>query len=166
MLSIRSERCSRQGICVPSSEVTFNAGSYCEIDFAMVILKALQMKARIFILGALLLALAVSPSAMRASSRALVVPSCHAPKSHVRVGHGRNAQGAPRKIAATLPGHHGPAPRMHRIRGKKISNQGIFVAASGRTAPRGYAFSPVLVSMQYPDGPNPSRGPPSTPVSL
>jgi hypothetical protein len=123
------------------------------------------MKARIFILGALLLAFAVSPSAMRASSRVIGVSSCHASTSNVRVRHGKNGLGAADRIAVKLPGHHAPAQRLHRIRGKKISVQRSLYLAAGRTALPGYVFSAVLVSMQDPDGPNPSRGPPSQ-VSL
>ena len=119
------------------------------------------MKARIFILGAMLLALAVSPSAMRAATGKLSAPSCHAP-THRHAG--RRSQAALHKLALTLPGHRNPSPRLHRIRGKKINAQSGFAFERGRTAPARYLFSFALIAPQIPGGPNPSRGPPQ--VSL
>lgn len=124
------------------------------------------MKTRGIIFGALLLALALSPSALRAMSRSSSAPSwsahsCQILKPQSHTSYGRQAQKSPHKIGASLPGHRGPAARLHRNRGKKISLQRGFAIARGCSEPSGYLFSLAPVRMQDPDGPNPSRGPPT-----
>lgn len=123
------------------------------------------MKARRIILGALLLALVVSPSAMRAMSRSLSAPACQAPRPRIYTTHAGRTERAPRKVADSLPGQNRPAPRLHRIRGKKISIQRGFVAPQRCSAQSRYLFAMAPVTLEDPDGPNPSRGPP-TQISL
>jgi hypothetical protein len=120
------------------------------------------MKARSLILRALLFAVVLAPSALRTSARPLRAPSCTVLKPQKRAGLvGVKAVLTPDQLVAAMPGHHGPAPRLHRIRGKKISIQSGFVSA-----PRCHARTVFLFSAEsfvQPDmgGPNPSRGPPS-----
>lgn len=119
------------------------------------------MKARWIILRALLLALVVSPSALRAMPRLLSVPSCQNAKSQIRANHARQKHKTGLEVAYSQPGHHRPAQRMHRIRGKKIGIERGFIAGQGSSARNRYVFSVSRARLQDPDGPNPSRGPPS-----
>jgi hypothetical protein len=134
------------------------AKSFCCWLYSML----LVMKARSLILRALLFAVVLAPSALRASARPLGAPSCTVMKPQMRAGLvGVKAVRTPDRLVAAKPGHHGPAPRLHRIRGKKINIQSGFVSA-----PRCYARTVFLFSAEsfiQPDmgGPNPSRGPPS-----
>ena len=120
------------------------------------------MKARSLILRALLFAVVLAPSALRASARPVGAPSCTVLKSQLRAASaGAKAVRTPDQWVAGVPGHHGPAPRLHRIRGKKISVQRGFASASRCYARAVFLFS--AESFVQPDmgGPNPSRGPPS-----
>jgi hypothetical protein len=102
------------------------------------------MKTRWSIAGALLFALVLAPSALRASARPIGSSSCHVSKARF---HSDSAAERTREnlvqLVASAPSHHTPAPRLHRIRGKKIN---VLDASS---------------ELQIIDGPNPSRGPPS-----
>lgn len=120
-----------------------------------------SMNARRIIFGALLLALAVSSSAQRATGQSPSARSCHAGKPLIHTSYSRQARKSPRKVAVSLPGHRGPAARLHRKRGKKISIERGLAIAQGCSAPSRYLFSLAPVRMQDPDGPNPSRGPPA-----
>ena len=120
------------------------------------------MKARSLILRALLFAVVLAPSALRASARPLSAPSCTVLKPQVRAGSVRvNAVRTPDQLVAAMPGHHGPAPRLHRIRGKKISMQRGFASAPRCYARTVFLFSAESFAEQEMGGPNPSRGPPS-----
>jgi hypothetical protein len=119
------------------------------------------MKARWLIFGVLLLAFVVSPSEMRAIPHVPRMYPCPIAKTRVRNNYARQSQRAPREVAYSLPGHHRPAPRLHRIRGKKISIERSFIAATGSALPSRYVFAISPASLEGPDGPNPSRGPPS-----
>lgn len=119
----------------------------------------LIMKARWIIFGALLLALAVSPPALRAMPRALSVSSCKTSKSQIRTNHAGRPK-LQREVAYSLPAHR-PATRLHRNRGKKLSIERGFVRAQGFSAPSRYVFSMPRARLQDLDGPNPSRGPPT-----
>lgn len=120
------------------------------------------MKARWIIFGALLLALVVSPSAMRAMPRVQRVFSpCQIAKSQIRGNYGKQRHKAPREVAYSLPGQHRPAPRLHRNRGKKINIQRGLMTMARCFAPCRYVFSITSAPLDVSDGPNPSRGPPA-----
>jgi hypothetical protein len=119
------------------------------------------MKARWVIFGVLLLAFVVSPSEMRAMPRVARVYPCLIAKARVGNNYARQRQRAPREVAYSLPGQHRPTPRLHRIRGKKISIGRTLIAAAGSSSPSRYIFAISPASLDGPDGPNPSRGPPS-----
>ncbi len=119
------------------------------------------MNARRIIFGALLLALTLSPSALRATSRSLSARSCQAGKPRIHTSHVRQAPKSPHRVSVSVPGHRGPAARLHRKRGKKISIERGLAIAQGSSAPSRYLFSLAPVRVQDPDGPNPSRGPPA-----
>lgn len=121
------------------------------------------MKARSFIVRALLFALVLAPSALRTSARPLGASSCGIAKPQLRanpVG-GRTAAGALDQLVASTPSHHAPAPRLHRIRGKKISMQGGLGPTPRSCTAAHLLISDARVGQQDFDGPNPSRGPPS-----
>ncbi|MGC1422235.1 MAG: hypothetical protein WA354_13255 [Terracidiphilus sp.] len=120
------------------------------------------MKARIFILRALLFALVLAPSALRTSARPLGASSCRVAKPELRASHEDRRTGEVLdQLVASTPGNHAPATRLHRIRGKKISTQWGLVATPLSCAPSHFLVSDVRVCEQDMDGPNPSRGPPS-----
>jgi hypothetical protein len=120
------------------------------------------MKARAFFIRALLFAIVLAPSALRASARPLAAPLCSVPSPHLRAGSvGVKFVSAPDQCLASTPGHHGPAPRLHRIRGKKISVQRGFASAPRCYASTGFLLSAASLVQQDMGGPNPSRGPPS-----
>lgn len=119
------------------------------------------MKVRWIILRALLLVLVVSPSAMRAMPRQLSIHACRTAKSHIRTTYNRQRHTVPQEVAYSQPGHNRPEPRMHRIRGKKVSIQRGFATAQAGSAPARYVLSISQALLQNPDGPNPSRGPPA-----
>jgi hypothetical protein len=120
------------------------------------------MKTRWSIAGALLFALVWAPSALRASAKPMAVSSCHVSKSRF---HSNNAGKRTREnlvqLVASAPSHHTPAPRMHRIRGKKINVQGSTILALRCFAASRYLVLDASSDLQNIDGPNPSRGPPS-----
>ena len=120
------------------------------------------MKARSFVVRVLLLALVLAPSAIRASARQLGAPSCRVAKSKSpasRVG-GRTS-GSLIQLVASTPGHHAPAPRLHRFRGKKLNIERGLVSTPRRITSTHFLVSDARVSQMELDGPNPSRGPPS-----
>jgi len=120
------------------------------------------MKARSFIVRALLFALMLVPSALRTSARPLGASSCRIAKSQLRANPvGGQTAGALDQLVASAPGHHAPAPRLHRIRGKKISMQGGLVPTPRSYTAAHFLASDARVGQQDLDGPNPSRGPPS-----
>ncbi len=118
------------------------------------------MKARSFIVRALLSALVLVPFAMRTSAKPLGALSCHVTKPQfrtVRAGGHRALD----QLVASMPGHHAPAPRLHRIRGKKISIQRGLVQMPRSFTPTHFLVLDARVGQHDMDGPNPSRGPPS-----
>ncbi len=120
------------------------------------------MKARSFIVRALLFALLLAPTAMRLSARPLGALSCRVAKPQLRVSHGGGQTGwAMDQFLASRQHPHAPAARLHRIRGKKISAQTGLVLTPGRCAPTHILISDSCIDQQDMDGPNPSRGPPS-----
>jgi hypothetical protein len=123
------------------------------------------MKARSLILRALLFAVVLAPSALWASARSLGAPSCTVLKPQVRQVRtgwaGVKTVRTPDQLMAAMPGHHSPAPRLHRIRGKKISMQRGFASAPRCYARMVFLFSAESIAEQEIGGPNPSRGPPS-----
>jgi hypothetical protein len=120
------------------------------------------MKARSFIVRALLFALVLAPSAMRMSAKQLGVPSCRVAKSHSHASRaGVKTGGSLDQLVAFTPGRHAPSPRLHRIRGKKISIERGPVATPRRHTPTHFLIADARVGQQEMDGPNPSRGPPS-----
>lgn len=118
------------------------------------------MRVRWITFGALLLALVVSPSAARAMTHSLSGYACQPSTPQIGSGY-RHGQRSPWNIADSFPGHNRPVPRLHRIRGKKISIERGFAVAQARAAQGRYLFSISPTRQQNPDGPNPSRGPPS-----
>lgn len=126
----------------------------------------MNMKARSFIVSALLFAIVLAPSALRASASHFGAPSCRVAKPPLRAGRaGGETSRARDQLVASMPGHHAPAPRLHRIRGKRISIQRSQLLTSECYAPRRFLITDVQVGQQDHGGPNPSRGPPS-PFSL
>ena len=120
------------------------------------------MKTRAFFVGALLFAMVLAPSALRASARPLGASSCQLPKTQLHNRSFKAQRGHTSGVLlASLPGHHRPAPRLHRIRGKKIGIQRIFALTPRSDARANFLFSFASVIQQDLDGPNPSRGPPS-----
>jgi hypothetical protein len=120
------------------------------------------MKARSLILRALLFAIVLAPSALRISARPLSAPSCRIPKVQLRSDHvNAKAASIPDRFVGSTAGHRTPAPRLHRIRGKKISIQNGFTSAPRCYAQTIFRFSAAPFVQQDMDGPNPSRGPPS-----
>lgn len=142
-----------EGFCAKSIAKRFVAG-YTQGSSAM--------KARSFIVRALLFAVVLAPSAIRTYARQLGVPSCRVAKSQSHPSRAKVATSSSlNQFVAFMPGHHAPAPRLHRIRGKKI----IIERGLEQTPPK-YASTHFLISdapsgQQEMDGPNPSRGPPS-----
>jgi hypothetical protein len=121
------------------------------------------MKARSYIVRALLFALLLVPSALRTWARPLGAPLCHVAKRQLRASHvDRHIQD---QLAASTPGHHVPAPRLHRIHGKKIGIQMGLTSTARSYTPTPFLNSDARIGRQDMDGPNPSRGPPS-PFSL
>ena len=126
----------------------------------------MNMKARSFIVSALLFALVLVPSALRASANHFGAPSCGAAKPPLRASHaGEETGGARDQFVASMPGRHAPAPRLHRIRGKRISIRRGLLLTPGGCTPMHFVLSDAHVGQQELGGPNPSRGPPS-PFSL
>jgi hypothetical protein len=120
------------------------------------------MKARIFIVRAFVLAMVLAPSTLWASARHLGVSSCRVEKAHYRASHTSRQRGRTLgQLVAAMPRHHAPAPRLHRIRGKKINVQSGLVFMARSYAPTRFDISDAQVGQQDLDGPNPSRGPPS-----
>jgi hypothetical protein len=124
--------------------------------------RLLTMKARSFIIRALLFAVVLTPFAMRMSARQLGAPSCRVVKSRSHASRARvEGSSSLDQLVAFRPAHHAPAPRLHRIRGKKISiERGLAQTPRGYT-PTHFLFSDAREGQQEVDGPNPSRGPPS-----
>lgn len=123
----------------------------------------MNMKARSFIVSALLFAIVLAPSALRASVSHLGEPSCRVAKPQLRASHVRaRTCRTLSQLVASSPGHHAPAPRLHRIRGKRIGIQRSLLPASGSYTPTLFALSDAKIGRQELDGPNPSRGPPSS----
>jgi hypothetical protein len=134
----------------------------CGFDLLLGILKVPCMKTRWSIAGALLFALVLAPSALRASARPIGSSSCHVSKARF---HSDSAAKRTREnlvqLVASAPSHHTPAPRLHRIRGKKINVQGSTILALRCFAASRYLVQDASSELQIIDGPNPSRGPPS-----
>jgi hypothetical protein len=124
------------------------------------------MKTRSFILRALLFALVLAPAAMPVSAKPAGALSCRVANLQLRaIDADGQAGGILDQFVASTQRHRAPAPRLHRIHGKKISVQAALVLA-----PRSCTLTDILVpdahvDQQDMDGPNPSRGPPS-PLSL
>jgi hypothetical protein len=119
------------------------------------------MKARWVIFGVFLLAVAVSPAAMRAVPLAPAFTSPPTTKFEIHTNYARHKHQSLRKVISSLPGHR-PATRLHRIRGKKLSIERAMLKAQGSSTPSRYVFSIAQVRPQNSDGPNPSRGPPAS----
>jgi hypothetical protein len=125
------------------------------------------MKVRFSIAGALLFVLVLAPTALRASARSMRVPPCRVAKTQRHIN-GAGTSNAVHLVQLVAPGpghHHTPAPRLHRIRGKKINVQGSPLPLLQSFAATRYLVPDTLFGRQNMDGPNPSRGPPS-PISL
>lgn len=120
------------------------------------------MKIRWSIAGALLFALVLGPCALQASARPAAASSCHLAKAQLRINQpGSRTAGAAIQLVASVPGHQAPAPRLHRNRGKKINIDGSVIPALQPVAATCYLTPGTSFVPQDPDGPNPSRGPPS-----
>ena len=120
------------------------------------------MKAPSFIVRVMLFAVVLAPFALRASARPMGAPSCRIAKPHFRASHGSGqTDRSLDQLVAFLPGHHAPAPRLHRIRGKKISIERGLAPPPPCSTPMYFLVSDTYAGQQDMDGPNPSRGPPS-----
>ena len=119
------------------------------------------MKARIFIVRALLFAVVLAPLALRATAKPLSAPSCTALRPQLDTGSvAIKAIGVTEQLVASAPSHRGPTT-LHRIRGNKISIERGFASAPRCFARASFLFSAASFNQQDMDGPNPSRGPPS-----
>lgn len=119
-----------------------------------------MIKARWAIFGTLLLALSVSPTAMRAMPRTLSLFTPPTAKSQTHTNRVSHRHSEARKVVSSQPGHR-PATRLHKIRGKKLSVDRDVLNAQASSAPSQYVFSIARVRQQDTGGPNPSRGPPA-----
>ena len=121
-----------------------------------------SMKTRWSIAGALLFALVLGPFALRASARPMAASSCDQAKSQLRINPpGSRTGGTLIQLVASVPGHQAPTPRLHRNRGKKINIDGSAIPALQPVAATCYLAPGTSFVQLDPDGPNPSRGPPS-----
>jgi hypothetical protein len=121
-----------------------------------------NMKARWSIAGALLFAHLVAPSALWASARLMGPSACHVAKPQVHTNDASTRKGGNLvRLVSSGPSHHTPAPRLHRIRGKKIGVQGSTILALECFAATRLLVPDSSSGLQDIDGPNPSRGPPS-----
>lgn len=120
------------------------------------------VKTRWSIAGTLLFVLALAPFAMLASARPMGASSCHLadPRSHSNIA-GKRKGGNLVQLVASRPGHHTPAPRLHRIRGKRINVQGNAILALQCFTTIRVVVQEATSGLRIMDGPNPSRGPPS-----
>ena len=120
------------------------------------------MKTRWSIAGVLLFALVLAPTALRASARTKGAPSCHVAMGQFHsVDEGKRTGVSLVQLVASRRGQHSPAPRLHRIRGKKINVQGSTILALQGIAATRFLVPDISSGLQSIDGPNPSRGPPS-----
>src|SRR5215469_8253404 len=124
--------------------------NYCEREFPVGYTQGSRyMKARRFTLRALLFALLLSPSSLLALARPFGAPSCELPKARFRVSHSaRKTRTAPPELLAALPSGQRPAPRMHRIRGKKVSVEREFVLDLFHSEESRYQFTFSTVERQ------------------
>jgi hypothetical protein len=116
------------------------------------------MKARSFIVRALLFALVLAPASMRVSARPLSAPSCRVAKPQLRASHAGRALD---QFVVSRERHRTPTPRLRRIRGKRLNTHLVLVLAPRRSAFTDILTSDARLEQQDLDGPNPSRGPPS-----
>jgi hypothetical protein len=120
------------------------------------------MKARSFIVRALLFALVLAPAAMRVSAKPLGAPSSRVANPRPQAIDGRvQTSRILDQFASSRRRPHAPAPRLHRIHGKKINLQTGAALASQSCALTHVLIADVRVRQQDMGGPNPSRGPPS-----
>jgi hypothetical protein len=120
------------------------------------------MKARSFIVRALLFALVLAPAAMRVSAKPLRAPSCRVANPRLQAMDGRLQTGRILdQFASSRQRPHVPAPRLHRIHGKKINLQTGMALASESCTLTHVLIADAHVRRQNMGGPNPSRGPPS-----
>lgn len=129
------------------------AGSIC----CWVYSRLPNMKARWSIAGALLFALMLAPSALRASTAPMGASSCPASKAQFA---GKPAAGSLVELLPSRPGQYSPAPRLHRLRGKRINVQNSAIQALHCFVALRFLVPDALSGPQVIDGPNPSRGPP------
>ncbi len=121
-----------------------------------------NMKNRWSIAAALLFALMLAPTALRASTAPMRAPSCHVSKAQFHSDRpGRLTGRSLVQLLASRPGQHTPAPRLHRTRGKKINIQGSTILALQCFTATRFVAADASSGLQIIDGPNPSRGPPS-----
>jgi hypothetical protein len=120
------------------------------------------MKARSFIVRALLFALVLAPAAMRVSAKPLGAPSSRVANPRPQAIDGRvQTSRILDQFASSRRRPHAPAPRLHRIHGKKINLQTGVALASQSCALTHVLIADARVRQQDMGGPNPSRGPPS-----
>ena len=120
------------------------------------------MKARSFIVRALLFAVVLVPAAMRMGAKPLGAPLCRVANPQLlAIDAGGQTGWALDQFLASKRSHRAPATRLHRIHGKKINLQ-----TGMAPEPLGCALIHILIAdadvdQQDMGGPNPSRGPPS-----
>lgn len=120
------------------------------------------MKARSFIVRALLFAVVLVPAAMRMGAKPLGALSCGVAKPQLQASYPAEETGqVSDQFMASRHRHHTPAPRLHRIHGKKINMQTGPAPAPISCTPAHVLVADASVDQQDMDGPNPSRGPPS-----
>lgn len=120
------------------------------------------MKTRWSIAGVLLFALVLAPTALRASAGPKGAASCHVAMGQLHSPDAGGRTGVSLvQLVASQRGQHTPAPRLHRIRGKKINVQGSTIPALQCIAATRFLVPDASSGLQIIDGPNPSRGPPS-----
>jgi hypothetical protein len=120
------------------------------------------MKTRSFIVRALLFALVLAPAAMPVSAKPAGALSCRVANRQLRtIDAGGQAGRILDQFVDSTQRHRAPAPRLHRIHGKKISVQAALVLTTRSCTLTHILVGDARVDQQDMDGPNPSRGPPS-----
>jgi|SRR5215831_1740544 len=120
------------------------------------------MKTRSLIVRALLLAMLLSPSGLRAFGARVSLSSCHLSLHHRPTAHSKGQTAiTAHRLAVSFPNHHGPAQRLHRVRGPRINVETAVVPTPRFSTVGRLPFSDVTLRQQEFEGPNPSRGPPA-----
>jgi hypothetical protein len=118
------------------------------------------MKARYFIVRALLFALLLGPFALRASASHLGAPLCRIPKAQLHDASDWQSGGGFGQLLIPSPWMNRPSHQIHKNRGKKINVESGFVPTLICFGETPYMAGTARAARQEFDGPYPPRGPP------